>query len=458
MTVSEKLADFVIRASYEDLSDEAKLQLKIRLMDSLGCAIGAMEGKPIQYIRSHLKEFGGNNLCTLIGGKKTAPDLAAFYNCSLVRYLDFNDSYLAKGETCHPSDNIGAVLAATEYANGNGRDFLTALAISYQVQCRLSDVAPVRSKGFDHTVQGSYSLATGIAKALNLDFEKTVNAIGICGTAFNALRVTRTGLLSNWKGLAMPNTAFCCMHGTFLAMRGITGPREVFEGNKGFMDSISEKFEIDWSREDLERVRKTIIKKYNAEVHSQSAIEGVLEIKGENRITHEEIKQIEVDIFDVAYHIIGGGEEGDKTIVRTKEEADHSLQYMVSVALIDDQVMPAQYEAVRILGRDVQDLLKKVIVRPAKEYSNLFPEQHACKITITLKDGRIFTKEKKDYEGFFTNPVGWESVVNKFEILSKPYTSRNLRKKLVDTVANLDEIDISELCKLISRVKTPLQN
>jgi 2-methylcitrate dehydratase len=458
MTESEQLADFIVRASYEDLSDQARLQLKIRVIDSLGCAIGAMEGQPIRCIRTHLNEFGGNNLCTVIGGKKTAPDLAALYNCSLVRYLDFNDSYLAKGETCHPSDNIGAVLAATEYANGNGSDFLTALAISYQVQCRLSDVAPVRHKGFDHTVQGSYSLASGIAKALNLDFDRTVNAIGICGTAFNALRVTRTGSLSNWKGLAMPNTAFCCMHGTFLAMRGITGPREVFEGNKGFMDSISGEFEIDWPREDLERVKKTAIKKYNAEMHSQSAIEGVLEIKRENGITHKEIKQIGVDIFDVAYHIIGGGEEGDKTIVRTKEEADHSLQYMIAVALIDDQVMPSQYEAGRIVSQDVQDLLKKVVVRPVKKYTDLFPEQHACKITITLEDGRILEKEKKDYEGFVTNPMGWEGVVNKFEILSKPYTENNLRAKLVDTIANLDEIEISELCRLISKIETPQKN
>lgn len=458
MTESEKLANFIIRASYEDLSDEAKLQLKIRVIDSLGCAIGAINAKPIEYIRTHLREFGGNSLCSIIGGKKTAPDLATFYNSSLVRYLDFNDSYLAKGETCHPSDNVGAVLAATEYAKGDGRDFMTALAVSYQVQCTLSDVAPVRHKGFDHTVQGSYSLTAGIAKALNLDFEKTVNAIGICGAAFNALRVTRTGLLSHWKGLAMPNAAFCCMHGTFLAKSGITGPREVLEGNKGFMDSISGEFGIDWSKEDLERVRTTVIKKYNAEIHSQSAIEGVLEIKGENGINYEEIKQIEVDIFEVAYHIIGGGEEGDKTIVRTKEEADHSLQYILAVALVDDQVMPDQYAASRILGEDVQHLLKKVVVRPEKKYSNLFPEQHACKIAVTLNDGRMFEKEKNDYEGFFTRPMGWESVVNKFEILGRPFTSKSLREELVERVANLEDIEVSDLCVLLSRVRTRQQN
>lgn len=106
MTESEELAAFVIRVSYEDISEEARRQLKIHILDGLGCAIGALMGEPILYIREHLKDFGGNGRCTLIGGGHTAPDRAAFYNSALIRYLDFNDSYLAKGETCHPSDNL----------------------------------------------------------------------------------------------------------------------------------------------------------------------------------------------------------------------------------------------------------------------------------------------------------------------------------------------------------------
>jgi 2-methylcitrate dehydratase len=178
----------------------------------------------------------------------------------LIRYLDFNDSFLASGETCHPSDNLGSVLAACEYAGGSGRDLLTALATAYQVQCRLSEVAPVRAKGFDHTTQGAYALAAGVSKALGLNQKQTANALAIAGTAFNALRVTRTGTLSHWKGLAYPNTAFGVTHTAFLAKRGITGPPEVFEGNKGFMAAIAGPFEIDWSKEDLERVTRTIVK------------------------------------------------------------------------------------------------------------------------------------------------------------------------------------------------------
>jgi 2-methylcitrate dehydratase len=449
MTQVEQLAAFVERMSYGDLSEEARQQLKIRILDAIGCAIGALEGEPICLLRVQIKEFGGSEHCTLIGGGKTAPDRAALFNSALVRYLDFNDGYLTQGETCHPSDNLGAMLAASEYVNGSGRELLTALAVAYQVQCRLSDVAPVRAKGFDHTTQGSYAIAAGISKALRLDRVQTANAIAVCGTAFNALRVTRTGVLSHWKGLAYPNTAFGCTHAAFMAMRGITGPLEVFEGNKGFMDAIAGKFSIDWSKENLEKVTETVLKKYNAEIHSQSALEGILDLKRDYGFEADDVERIELDIFDVAYNIIGGGEEGDKTRVSTKEEADHSLPYLLAVALLDNQVMPEQYRTDRILQQDVQTLLRKVSVRPLREYSQRFPEEIPCRVTVTLCDGRTVIKEKRDYEGFLTRPMRWETVVQKFEHLSEARVQALVRREIVDAIVNLETIHVSDLTRLL---------
>jgi len=453
MTVAKELAAFVVRVSYEDLSDTARLQLKIRVLDSLGCAIGALGGEPVRLIRSHIEDFGGRSQCTLIGGGRSSPDRAAFYNSALVRYLDFNDSYLAKGETCHPSDNLGSVLAACEYAAKGGRDLLTALAVAYQVQCRLSDVAPVRAKGFDHTTQGSYAVAAGVSKALGLDIERTANAIALSGTAFNALRVTRTGSLSHWKGLAYPNTAFGCTHATFLAMRGITGPEEVFEGNKGFMDVIAGPFTIDWSEEDLERVSQTITKKFDAEIHSQSAIEGILELRHEYGFSPEQVAKVELDTFDVAYNIIGGGEEGDKTIARTKEEADHSLPYMLAVAILDGQVMPEQYSPGRIQRQDVQELLGKVSVRPFGSYSERFPKEMPCRLKVFLQDGQTLVKEKTDYEGLHTNPMHWETVVRKFERLAAPYADGSVRRDIIEAVNNLEAVPAAELARALVKVR-----
>src|SRR5699024_2531830 len=103
-TEVQQLADFVVSRKYEDLSTDAIDALKKRLLDSLGCAIGAQNGIPVKIIKNQIDEFGGSAITSLIGGGKTAPDRAALYNSFLVRYLDYNDSYLAKNETCHPSD------------------------------------------------------------------------------------------------------------------------------------------------------------------------------------------------------------------------------------------------------------------------------------------------------------------------------------------------------------------
>ena len=453
MTEVEQLAAFVCRASASQLSGAAREQLKTRVLDSLGVAIAALDAEPIGMIWAHLADFGGKPLATLIGGGRTAPDRAAFYNGALVRYLDFMDSYLAKGETNHPSDNLAPVLAAAEYAARDGETLLGALAVAYQVHTRLSDVAPVRAKGFDHTTQGAYAVAAGVAKALGLDQEKTTNALAISGTCNIALRVTRTGALSHWKGLAYPNTAFVGTHAAFLAKQGITGPAEVFEGNKGFKQVIAGPFEIDWSAEDLERVQRTIIKKYNAEIHSQAAIEGVLDLQREHGFAATDVGRVEIEIFDVAYNIIGGGEEGDKTVVRTKEDADHSLPYMIAAALLDGEVLPAQYEPARIGRADVQNLLRRVEVHPNDTFSARFPHEMPTGITIRLKDGRSFRIDKTDYEGFHTRPMSWEAVAEKFTRLTEPFTSEARRESIIAAVANLERVRVRELTAALATLR-----
>ena len=105
-TQVEELASFVVKTSYQDLSTESKQQLKLHILDSLGCAIGALQDDSIKALYAQVKEFGGNELCTLIGAGKSAPDWAACYNTALIRYLDFMDNFLAKKETCHPCDNL----------------------------------------------------------------------------------------------------------------------------------------------------------------------------------------------------------------------------------------------------------------------------------------------------------------------------------------------------------------
>ena len=452
MAEVHQLADFTIRASIDQLSPAALDQLKLRVLDTLGVAIGAIDAAPMVAIRSLLDDLGGTPSATLIGGGKTSPERAAFYNSGLSRYLDFMDSYLATGETNHPSDNLGAVLAAAEHTGASGAELLTALAVAYQVHTRLSDVAPVRAKGFDHTTQGAYAAAAAAAKALRLSAEQTANAIAISGTANNALRVTRTGSLSNWKGLAYPQVAKEGMFAALLAQRGITGPAEVFEGNKGFKETIAGPFQIDWSAENLENVTRTIIKKYNAEIHSQSALEAALDIRDQAGFRVGDIASIDLTTFDVAYSIIGGGEEGDKRTIRTKEEADHSLPWMLAAALLDGELGPAQYAPERVIAADVQALMHKVHISPSEAFSQRFPDEMPADLRITLTDGTTFEASHHAYEGFHTEPAGWDAVEDKFIRLTRPFADADLREEITAIVRNLEHEKTATLTAALARV------
>lgn len=455
MTVLEEMAEFIVRSTVESVSPAHRLALKIRILDALGCAIGALDADPVRHVRQFVADFPSDGACTLVGGGRSAPDRATLVNGALVRYLDFSDSYLAPRETCHPSDNLAAVLAAAELAKADGGTLLTALAVAYQVQCRLSDVAPVRDRGFDHTTHLAYSVAAGVSRALSLDVRHTANSVAISGTALNALRVTRTGTLSHWKGLAAPFAASAAMQATLLAQRGVTGPAELFEGNKGFMQSVAGPFAIDWGRERLDRVERTIIKRYDAEIHSQTAIDAALELQAAHGFAASDIEKVEVDVFDVAHRIIGGGEEGDKTLVFSKEDADHSLPYLIAVALLDHTVMPAQFAPRRLQRADVQSLLCRVVVRPLAEFSARFPDEMPARVTVTLTDGRILSRTLSDYPGFRTRPQSWEDAVSKFTALAEPHASQSVRADIVAAVQDLDQIMVAKLTRSLSHLTVP---
>ncbi len=169
------------------------------------------------------------------------------------------------------------------------------------------------------------------------------------------------------------------------------------------------------------------------------------------------MERIELEIFDVAHRIIGGGEEGDKTSVSIKEQADHSLPYVVAVALLDGEVMPAQYAEERIRRGDVQSLLRRVFVHPSADLSARFPRALPCLVEVVLKDGERLVQALDDYPGFTTRPIGWDDALKKFDRLCAPHAGRALRKAISDTVANLEDVPIERLMELLAEAKPEAQ-
>jgi 2-methylcitrate dehydratase len=457
-----QMTDFVRSLSYELLPADTVEKLRIHLLDSIGCAIGAVQGIPVKCQRQLIFDLGGHPQAFFaFTGGRTSVDRSAQHFTALTRYLDYMDNFIAKHGTCHPSDNIGSVLAVCDWKGSGGKEFIEAMAVSYNVQCRMIEAEPSMDKGFDHTTQLGYSIAAGVSKALGSSREQTAHAIALSGSAFNPLVVTRAPHTSNWKGLLSSHIAFGAVNCCLLARQGVTGPLDIFEGAGGYNEDFGIKTPPSWMEPRNDLYEKLVLKKYNAEVHTQTAIEAVLVLKKENRIEPENIDKITVEIFKTAYDITGGGKYGPRKDVSTKEEADHSLPYLLAAALIDGCVGPGQFLPERICDLRIQELLKKVDVRtrlpvsrPKKlvekidPYTRKYPEKLMCTVRIRMGDGRSLEKEVEDYDGFHTRPLTWEAAVSKFNELANELPPERT-KKIIEKVEQLERIPVTELTALL---------
>src|SRR5437762_856327 len=233
-TLAHQLANFACSLRFEDLSKEVVHEVKRRVIDSIGCALGAWNEEPCVIARKVAAQFSAEEGSTIIGTMhKAPPDWAAFATGCCIRYFDYNDTYLSK-EPAHPSDNISAVLATTESVGANGKELITAIALAYEVQCRLCDAASIRARGWDHVTYGAFSTALACAKLMNLDAKKTRHAVNIAGVAGAAMRQAGVGELSHWKGVAFATAARQGVYSALVARVGMTGPAPIFEGEMGF--------------------------------------------------------------------------------------------------------------------------------------------------------------------------------------------------------------------------------
>src|SRR2546423_1968239 len=411
------IAGFADRAVSTSLMPDARKLYKRNILDSLGCAISALPGAPFAALRDQFAEYRSGESCTLIGGGKTAPDQAALYNSGLVRYVDLLDSYMSPGGLCHPSDNFGAILAAAEHAKASGEDFMLALAVAYEIQCRFTAVVPVMAKGFNHAIQLAISAAAGAGKLFGLTDEQIAHAISIATVDNISLTCVHVEPVSQWKGFSPGMTGMRAIYSASLAKRGFTGPSGLFEGPNGLLRMFDQKIDIDWSNDSLEIIKSTIMKKFCSLIHGQPVLEAVLKLKRDNGLSAGDIESVRCDIFQSGFDIAGGGAFGPKDRPQTKEQADYNLKYLIAAALLDDEVGPAQPVPARIQAPDAQALLARVEIHPDEHFTARYPQELCARITIRTKDQRVLVKEQFGYEGGLANPMSWDRTVEKFPLL-----------------------------------------
>jgi 2-methylcitrate dehydratase len=453
-TQVEALAKYAARASFADLSAESRRQLPIHILDSLGCCIAALGAGPVQACREQVAEFGGTGPSALIGGGQANPIYAAFWHTALVRYVDFMDNFLAPTETCHTADNFGVALTIADYVGASGRDLMLAVALGYTVQSRFVDQANFMSSGFDHTSQLAFSQNAAAGRLLGLSEQQIGHAMAMAAVSDASFAVVRAKPLSQWKGLASAQSALGAMNTLFLARRGVQGPLQVIEGPLGIDHLLRMKINIDWDKQGYEGVVESTIKKYNSMIHTQSAVHCMVELARQNKLDPGKVVSIEAEVFQLAFDFAGGGLYGLDKVIRTKEQADHSLPYLLAVALLDGDVMPAQFKPDRIIKPDVQALLKKVSVRPNHEYTEQYPGKMPAKITVRLQDGKVIEHDVQDYPGLASHPFTWEDAVEKFDRLVAGRIDERLSGEIKDAVHSVENIQVRDLMKLLSSVKT----
>ncbi len=437
-TLADRLASFALATRYEDLPAAVIHEARRRLLDAFACAAGALAEPAPSIARQVAATMHGTPGGALIGGGRSTADWAAFANGVHIRYLDCNDTYLSL-EPAHPSDNWAAVMAAGEHAGADGKAWIAAASVAYEVQCRLCDAASIRARGWDHTTYGSLSSSLAAAKLLGLSHEQTVHALGIAGTTGTALRLTRAGELSMWKGCAF---AFAARNGVFaalLAQAGMTGPAPLFEGDMGFCQQVSGPLTlprlggpeaIDWM------LPRTSIKFVPAEYHSQSSIAAAFELR--HKIGDpSRIRSIEIATFKTAVEIIG--QDPEKWRPRTRETADHSLPYCTAVALVDGAITADQFTPERLSDPALLDLVARTTVVEDPALTAGYPAGIPNRVKVLLDDDTILVSEVAFPPGHDKNPLTDSQLAAKFHALTDPSIGADRARALWEKLSRIDD-------------------
>jgi 2-methylcitrate dehydratase len=447
------LCDYALQLSYRDLPKEVIRRTKDIVLDTVGCALGGAGSPPAKIARAAASEITSASLSTvLVSGRKTSPDLAAFANGVMIRYLDFNDTYTGS-ITCHPSDLLAPVLAVVDTRNGNGKDVILGMVLGYEVLCGLIDAgSEERGRSWDQSTYGLIAAAVLAAKLFGHTKEQMANAISLAVSSHISLGQVRRGQISHWKGCALANASrnaiFCAM----LAAKGMTGPEEAFEGKAGFLNSTGIRFEIRPFADstDTYRIMKARLKAFPSGYFSQSAIEAMLELRTQIPDLAD-IKEIRLQTFPAGYEVMGSGEANWQP--QTRESADHSLPFVMAVALMEGNLQIRHYDEMYYKRSDVRALMQKIKVRVGEEPVAAWPELPLNIVDVETTSGKIFSTKVAYHLGHFKRWMSDDEQERKFRSLAEPLLPKTQIDDLLACLRRLEEVD--QLSELISLTVAP---
>ncbi len=451
-SISREMAKFALGLKYEQIPADALKEAKRFMLDSIGCALAAIGHKDMQQAYEFVQLLGGNEHATIIGhGTKTNLGNSALMNSLLIRAIDYNDIYW-KQDPSHPSDIIPAALSPAEYKGLSGQDLLVGIVVAYELEMRLclSGHPGIREIGWHHASLTQLVSPLVAARMLGLTEDQAVAATGISGSSHFTLGGVVAGFLTNMKNTADPMAVEAGVRACMLASTGYSGPAEVYEGKEGLFHVINTvKWDTDAMLSGLGReflITNCGYKAFPTEALTHQPITATLEIRNNNNIDPKDVREILVKTTTRGTDILSDKSKYKPT---TKETADHSLPYCIAVAVVKGNVLPSDFEEEALKDPLVWETLPKIKVEADPEIDALFPKIKRTRVTITLNNGQIFTKQEDHAKGRAENPLSDKELIAKFKANAHLQLSEERMEKVIDATMNLENWDVREYMKLL---------
>ena len=435
---TEALARYAADFRYEDMPAEVVHETKRKLIDTLGCALGAFNAEPCRIARAVARRSVGNPPARILGTQdKSTPEQAAFANGAMVRCQDYNDSYLSSA-SCHPSDAWSAVLAVGDAMHASGKAVIAGAALAYEGSCNFADAMP-REQGWDNVFYDVVGSALGCAKVLGLNQEQMTHTIAFAIVPNVTLEQTRLGELSMWKGCAGANAARNGAFAAILAHEGMTGPQDVIEGKWGLWNLLGCEFQ--WApfggRGGPYRITRTHIKYYPGVVHAQSPISAALQLHPQ--INADDVASVVIESYWVAKRYTN--RDTHLWHPATSETADHSIPYLVAAALIDGDITAATLAEERLRDPKLQRLMAKISIQQNAEFEKAYPAEMQCRIVVTTKGGESKSAHVRHFKGHIRSPLTDAEVEAKFRTLTEHVVDARQADAIIAKAWQLDKLD-----------------
>jgi 2-methylcitrate dehydratase len=410
---------------------------KAILLDTIACALAASADELAQPIIRTLPLMGSGD-CSIIGSRRRSSlPGASFCNGALIRLLDFNDTYTGPRQIGHPSDNIGVALAAAELKDRSGKDLLRAIRLGYEIYGRLLDLGDPESP-WDHVSVSGLVTAGMAGWLLGQSADQITNALALAAMHSATLGEVRAGKISSAKSIANSAVVHTASLLTLLAGEGMTGPELAIEGRRGYARLTLEgaTFTGFFQNGNSDRLLSVGLKQYPCFALAQGPISAAIDLRAKlPRLAA--VKRLQVVLADTgAARMRLGDEHGRKP--DSSEAADHSIYFLVAVALLDGRFGTDQLRAGRWRDRDVVGVIDcmDATIDPALTPSNGLP----CRLEAVLADGHRCIVERACTPGFAANPLSGADVVAKFTQCARGAIDDEAQREVVACVAGIEQL------------------